>query len=141
MSGGGDCLHLRKMGVGLPLRINAAGRLVLGTVSSNTNGGPPLGRGAAQSASRFSKENGIARAEMANGGRFFPDSEDGPRKFAPPKLSASFKAVASKDAGDASRSDANKIALELHLKQGHASARRLERISVDAAGGHQILLA
>ena len=104
----------------VPLWMNEAGHFVSSAAPFNMKGDLPLGGGAAQSASWFSKENGIPREEMATGGSFPPDSDGGPNKFAPPGLLAACKALASKDAGDACGCSASNTVLKLHLTWGHA---------------------
>ena len=59
-------LRLGKMGAEAPLRLNKAGRYVLGAVSLDAEDGRPLGGGATQSDSRFPKANGLLRTKMAN---------------------------------------------------------------------------
>ena len=58
-------------GVGVPLRVNTAGRYVLGAAAFDATGGPPLSRRATQSAPWLSKGSELLRPEMANGGIFF----------------------------------------------------------------------
>ena len=58
----------------------------------------------------------------------------------PPKHLGACKIAASKDAGDASGSDAKNIALKVHPNWGHASAQHLRKILVNAEGANRRLL-
>ena len=67
----------------------------------------------------------------------FPDFEEGPSKFAPPKHSALCKVVAFEDARRSSATEAQRIALKVHVSWGRAPAHQLKRFSVDSAGAKQ----
>ena len=105
--------------------------------SFGVKSGPPLGRGATQSFSRFLWDNDVLRPGVSNDWIVLPDFGDGLYKFAPPEYFEIREDATSGHARGSSLTDAKITASKVHPSWGHGSARQLRGIFGDAKEANQ----
>ena len=118
------------MGIRVPLKVTGVGRYVLGASSLT-------GEGSAQFASRYSWDTEVKRPKLPDGGLHVPNTSDVPYQLGAPAPPAASGAVALGDALDPGVSGPEKNEMEFYANRGRASARQMNRVSVDAGGDAQ----